>query len=222
MLSVDPRFQVGYLRGDYEPWVQDLLRTHLRPGDVYFDIGAHIGFFVLCAATIVGEYGRIVALEPDPQNFSILAANIQRNGLQCVTAIKAAAWSSSGEVTFASPASTSGRLQGRVTSDDSFTEEGAAGDRKVAALRLDDISSSPPTVVKIDVEGAEIEACRGAGRLLVEKKTVWIVEAHGAAQATKLDELFNQCGYDVTATFPRHPAYGQYREKYIVAKPRRP
>jgi FkbM family methyltransferase len=201
--------------------VQDLLSAHLRPGDVYFDVGAHIGFFVLCAATLVGERGRIVALEPDPQNFSILQANVERNELQGVTAMQAAAWSASGKVTFGRPAWASGRSEGRVMGYDSPIEQSKASEVSVPAVRLDDIPGVVPGVVKMDIEGAETEACKGAERLIAEKRTVWIVEVHGEAQVAQLDELFNRHGYNVTSSSPRHPAYGQYRETYIVARPRR-
>jgi hypothetical protein len=89
----------------------------------------------------------------------------------------------------------------------------------VDALRIDDIPGTPPAVIKMDIEGAETEACRGADRLIEERKTVWIVEAHGDAPALELTEMFKRHGYEVTTESPRHPVYGQYRETYIVAKP---
>lgn len=218
-IKVDPRFDVGYMRGDYEPWVQDLLSQHLHPGDTYFDIGAHVGFFVLCAATLVGENGQIVALEPDAQNFKNLMANIQRNGLQHVTALRAAAWNSTGRVKFGSPPTKSGRSEGHVTGEDSSAERHSSDEElDVPSLRLDDIRGPAPTLVKIDIEGAEIEAFKGAQRLLTEQRTVWIVEAHHKALADELREMFNRRGYDVTTTSPRHPIYGQYRETYVIAK----
>jgi FkbM family methyltransferase len=213
IINVDPRFQVAYLRGDYEPWVQELLRRHLRAGDTYFDVGAHVGFFVLCAKSLV-------ALEPDAQNFKHLQANVARNELQGVTALQTAAWSSTGHVRFGSPPATSGRSQGRVTESDASTGQGSAGEDSVAAIRLDDIPGRAPAVVKMDIEGAETEACKGAERLLAEQKTVWIVEAHGDAVADELTELFEHHGYQVSTDSPRHPVYGQYRETYIVAQPR--
>lgn len=220
-IKVDPRFDIGYLHGDHEPWVQDLLRQHLQPGDSYFDIGAHVGFFVLCAATLVGENGRIVALEPDTLNFTSLLANVKRNGFQRVTALQAAAWSSTGTVRFGSPPTASGRSEGRVTEKDFSTKQNSADDEySVPALRLDDIPGPPPSVIKMDIEGAETEACKGAKRLLTEQSTVWIVEAHEEALAVELAEMFSRHGYDVTTTSPRHPVYGQYREKYVVARPR--
>jgi FkbM family methyltransferase len=222
-IKVDPRFHVGYLRGDHEPWVQDLLRQHLRPGDAYFDIGAHIGFFVLCAATLVGEHGRIVAMEPDAQNFKNLVANIERNRLHHVTALQAAAWNATGRVKFTTPFPRSARSEGKVFGENSSVEQSSSDENLgVPSLRLDDIPGPTPAVVKIDIEGAEIEACKGAERLLAQQSTVWIVEAHSDTLAAELHEMFNRHGYDLTTTSPRHPVYGQYRETYVIAQPQSP
>lgn len=49
-LHFDPRYEHSYLNGAHEPEVQRLLAEWLRPGDVFYDIGAHIGFFSLIAA----------------------------------------------------------------------------------------------------------------------------------------------------------------------------
>jgi FkbM family methyltransferase len=55
------------------------LRKHLQPGDVFVDVGANIGLFSLVGSRAVGERGRVVAIEPDPVNFSRLDEHIRRN-----------------------------------------------------------------------------------------------------------------------------------------------
>src|SRR5262249_20805847 len=55
-----------YITGDYEQQVQDALAAHLRPGMVFYDIGANGGFFTLLGASLVGDRGRVVAYEPHP------------------------------------------------------------------------------------------------------------------------------------------------------------
>src|SRR6266566_9692003 len=43
-MLLDPRFELHYARGDHEPWLGELLRRWLRPGDTFVDVGAHIGY----------------------------------------------------------------------------------------------------------------------------------------------------------------------------------
>lgn len=59
--------------GLWEPYVVNLL--NLRPGDVFFDVGAHIGYFSRIAGDRIGPTGLVVAIEPDPRNLPLLMAN---------------------------------------------------------------------------------------------------------------------------------------------------
>ena len=62
------------------------IKTHLRPGDTFWDIGANIGWFSLFASKIVGSGGKVFSFEPSPDVFSLLSANIQ--GLSSIRAIQ--------------------------------------------------------------------------------------------------------------------------------------
>lgn len=64
-----------------------MLRRELKPGDVFLDIGANIGFYSLLAAPCVGPSGRVLAMEADPEIFSILQENIGLNNLKQVEPI---------------------------------------------------------------------------------------------------------------------------------------
>ena len=63
---------------------------HVKPGDTFVDIGANIGWFTLLASRLVGNSGHVIAFEPDPENYAILARNIERNSMKNVTPVKAA------------------------------------------------------------------------------------------------------------------------------------
>jgi FkbM family methyltransferase len=67
--------------GIWEPYETSLLLQLLKPGHVFVDVGANIGYFSLLAASIVGEAGAVFAFEPDPQNFALLLASAEHNGL---------------------------------------------------------------------------------------------------------------------------------------------
>lgn len=77
--------------GVWEPYETALLLELLRPGDVFVDVGANIGYFSVLAASVVGEQGAVFAFEPDPANYYLLEANAALNNLQHrITSVKAA------------------------------------------------------------------------------------------------------------------------------------
>ena len=79
----EDRFVSRRLReqGMWEPCETSLVLSLLRPGDVFVDVGANIGYFSIIAASAVGDSGQVFAFEPDPSNFALLEANGTLNGL---------------------------------------------------------------------------------------------------------------------------------------------
>lgn len=215
----DPRFELGYTNGDYEPWIQELLKAELCPGDCYYDVGAHYGFFCLIATRFVGSTGTVVALEPDPQNAAILKAHVARNDLDQIAVVEAAVWSGAGRVTFQQASEASNRTQGKVSSDGNGRSAGIS----VPAVRLDDLvfaeGRRAPDLIKMDVEGAEWEALQGARRLLTEVKPKWLCEVHDPAQMGQIRSYLEQFGYRAEEWKPVHPHYADYRQLYLWAVP---
>jgi FkbM family methyltransferase len=72
-------------------------RQQIRPGMVVVDLGANIGVYTLLAASLVGEKGRVYAFEPDPENYALLAKNVQANGYRNVVCRQQAVSNKSGE-----------------------------------------------------------------------------------------------------------------------------
>ena len=64
-----------------------LVSKYLKKGDVFVDVGAHIGYFTLLASKIVGPVGRVYAFEPNTNNFKLLQKNVKRNKLNNVICI---------------------------------------------------------------------------------------------------------------------------------------
>jgi FkbM family methyltransferase len=152
----------------------------LRAGDVVIDCGACLGEFTLYAAKAVGGSGRVVAFEPDSGYYDMLVRNIEANGLRNVTAINKGVWSSDGELAFTGdpvrgytfmrsgddPASVSVSV---VSLD---AEAGRLGMRKV-------------DFIKMDVEGAELEAIRGAGAILRQNDAAVAVASYHMVDGEK-------------------------------------
>jgi len=179
-LSLDPRYELSYAGARYEPETQTVLRTTLKRGDVFYDVGAHIGFFSLLAARLVGTGGKVVSLEPDPDNFRQLGEHIARNGVPQVRAVNAAAWSRAGSVAFHRAAPRSSGNRGAVTAAGSAAD---APEIEVTAVTLDDLADAhgQPAMIKIDVEGGEIEVLKGAAGLLATRRPAVLCEIHSPA-----------------------------------------
>ncbi len=74
----------------YEPYLTKLMLSKIKIGDIVIDIGANIGYDTVLFADKVGKKGKVIAIEPDPENFKILQKNIKENKLFNVVAVQAA------------------------------------------------------------------------------------------------------------------------------------
>jgi FkbM family methyltransferase len=161
---------------------------------VFYDLGANIGFFSLLAAKLVGPSGGVVAFEPDPEIAARLRENASRNNFSWITVEQKAVWSAASVVTFSrmDPLVSPDRGQGHVSA-----EAGVANSIRVEAISLDTYSSGhpPPQFIKCDVEGAEVEVFRGAGRLLRENRPGILCELHSEEIHSSLLREFSAQGY---------------------------
>jgi FkbM family methyltransferase len=181
--------------GDLETSVQEAMRRHLGPGDVFYDIGANLGFFSLLGAVFVQPAdGRVYAFEPAPDNAAAIRVNAALNGLGNIEVIEKAVAAAAGP----------GRLQ--VVDDQSWSKLAGYGEHPnteavidVELVAVDDLVAAgriaPPTAVKIDVEGAELETLRGMRRTIAEHRPAIICELHGTHR--EFAELMRELGYRV-------------------------
>jgi len=68
-----------YFGGAYEPATSQLVRGHLKAGFVFIEVGANLGYFSMLAAERVGPEGRVLAFEPNPEQFGMLTSTLSRN-----------------------------------------------------------------------------------------------------------------------------------------------
>lgn len=188
--------QLSRVIGHGEPAVERKFLEILRPGDVVFDIGANIGWYSLLAARHVGPAGRVVAFEPDLDNAALVQRNATSNGLTNMTVVPAAVTDQNGWATFLNKGSLEGRLD--KDDDDAQRQRRAKRDQRVRGtvpvpmLSLDtwieQIRQAPPSLIKIDIEGAEIAALRGMTETLRSAQPTLIIELH-ATREVVLDLL---------------------------------
>jgi FkbM family methyltransferase len=163
---------------------------------VAFDVGANCGFFTLYAAAQWPAM-RIVALEPHPVSFQRLGENIRINGLEKrVVTMPVAAGASSGSCQFAISADSS---MGHVASSVNATAEQLVN---VALVSLDACARAHalwPDLIKIDVEGFEVEVLKGACACL-EHARYAIVEIHSEELSEQSLALLQQAGFQAVRT----------------------
>jgi FkbM family methyltransferase len=173
----------GYLLGASEPQVQEALVRLLGAGDVVYDVGANVGFLTLLAARRVGPAGAVYAFEPHPRAAEVLRANVRANSFANVHVVEAAVGRTTGRV--------------RIRADDHLTARLGDAGFDVSQIALDHVDAAAPTLVKIDVEGAEVDVLEGASRVLAEARPVVICELHGGTEEA-CASLLAAAGYDVS------------------------
>lgn len=138
---------------DYESLLN---RWRPQSGDTVVDAGAFIGRHTMAYAREVGPSGRVIAIEPHPENFRLLLRNVRQNGYRNVTCVRCALSDYSGE----------GRLAYDRETSTGALSPGKARSVAVRVRTLDDLLSElqVPQVdlMKVDVEGAELDLLRGA------------------------------------------------------------
>lgn len=132
----------------------------LRPGDTFVDAGANIGFFTVMASRLVGDSGRVIAVEMMPDTASRLRHHVARNGAANVEIVEVALADRSG-------GSVTARVQVGKFGQASIArlhDEGAARELQVPTATLDDVvgDTGPIRLMKMDLEGAEERAVVGA------------------------------------------------------------
>ncbi len=185
-----------WLNPDYEPAVQEAISAALRPGLVAADIGAHMGFDTLHMARLVGPTGHVHAFEPDPANACKLRRNCELNAFHQVTCHAVAVADRTGTVSF--------QASGTTTSHVTATAE--IGTLVIPAVTLDEIMARSPdpqlALVKIDVEGAELNVLQGAPETLRLLRPVLLMEIHSAQNLADCGRLLIAAGYRLETLTP--------------------
>jgi FkbM family methyltransferase len=165
-----------------------LIWATLRPGDSFLDGGANVGLFTLVAASAVGERGKVVACEPAPETMKLLRRNLALNNFDWVDLHQVALAERSGEMSFLSFEA------GSAFSSFAPADEANATKHHVRAMTLDELTHDlrELKLVKLDIEGAEVRALRGARDLLKAHRPVFIIEVepgHLERQGTSIEQL---------------------------------
>lgn len=160
---------------------------HVQPRATVWDVGANVGLYSLLASRCVGPAGHVVAFEPAAVNVAALRRHAALNRMANLRIVPAAVWNTSGTVRLA-----------RGDSRSEFRVSGA-GATKVQSVVLDawrDEHQEPaPAVMKIDVEGAEVEVLEGGAATINASRPRIYLALHGERQQHRCEELLRGWGY---------------------------
>ena len=167
-----------YCSGKHEPHVLETLSQVVKPGMVVCDVGSHLGYYTLALARLVGVAGHVYAFEPLPRHVALLRRTLARNRLTQVTVVPQAVGAETGRAILEEwPNSAMTRI----------VHSGPApwGVRclEVPMTTLDDWAARTTTLerldlIKLDVEGQELAALRGATALLSRYRPSLLCEIH--------------------------------------------
>ena len=179
-LNTDPRDRTIAkklaLYGDYEGYMREVLLSYTKPGSTVIDIGANIGLHTVPLSKGVGDGGKVIAFEPDPDNYAILQSNLKINNANNVTTHNAGLSSESGTALLYQSDINRGGLS--LCKDNVESDGDSIQPVSIDLLVGDDVLqdySANISLIKIDVEGAEPLVIKGMKNVLASNPSLTIV-----------------------------------------------
>jgi FkbM family methyltransferase len=180
----------GCWLGSYEFEKQVVLQDNVCAGDVVCDIGAHVGYFTIIFAKLVGPAGAVYAFEPDESNFSYLLKHLQLNGIGNVVAARAGIAEKSGRMFFQTGThSATGTVQS--------AGEGVPIDVYNLKEFIKQRGLRNPNLVKMDIEGAERFVVPAILDYVVSHRVKLLISTHSDEITAFLVALLMGRGYKV-------------------------
>ncbi len=191
-LLINPAIDNGvenslYYFGTYEKGTLDFIKKNLSEGDVFFDIGANIGLMSIFSSYCVGKTGKVYAFEANPETAKLLQYNIELNKINNITIIDKAVGNATGKIKIYNNWAVN---RGGATlikpkqETDSF---------EVDLIKIDSITeydSMKIGMIKIDVEGFEMDVLRGLEKILQKSKAPKLIVECSADRNNNYDSVF--------------------------------
>jgi FkbM family methyltransferase len=188
-LRVSPHTSHAHIRGTYEAPFLDAIAASVRPGMVCYDVGASIGYVSLLLAR---TSRKVYAFEPSPVAREEIAAHLNANQISHVEVVPHPVSDARRTVKFGLTDNAYGSAIAR--------EEGEWPTLDLETIALDEFAATheQPDLIKIDIEGEEGNALRGAIGLLRDKKPIICCELHSREVSAEVVSLLESHGYVVT------------------------
>ena len=182
---------LGLILPESESWMWRFLKP--RKGNVVLDVGAHVGKYALRLSREVGEEGLVIALEPHPETFKALARGAALSPFKNIVPLDVAAWNEERRLPL---------FVGGMAGTHSLKRDFGLGRVEVQAKPLDkilkELGVNRVDWVKIDVEGAELEALEGMGNALKQYHPKIVIEV-GKGNVERVKRFLKRYGYSMAA-----------------------
>jgi FkbM family methyltransferase len=179
-----PEGNAIYYYGFFEANLTNFFINFLQEGDVFFDVGAHVGYYTMLARELVGETGSVHSFEPTPRTFRSLVENIRE--FKNVSANNAAVFNEETEIEFADYGPKYSAFNSyKERTGESMKFLGKPEIVSAKTVSLDNYCrerSLQPTVVKIDAEGAEHMILQAMTRIIADIKPIITIEVAGGEE----------------------------------------
>ena len=218
---LDPASNLGLTvieSGSYEPEITQAMVAYLKEGDVCFDVGANEGYHTVVASKLVGNTGKVIAIEPQNRVLPILRRNLEANGCQNVHVVEMAISDNLGEANL--------HLTASVNTGPSSLEPNNKYPLPTQTVKtttlgciFDEYEIEHCSLMKMDIEGFEHEAVFGAAELfkthrirtLAIEPTDRLLQQRGHS-AQDIASFLRDCGYQLDVRF----ANDFYRQVWTV------
>jgi FkbM family methyltransferase len=215
LMKMEWQSHTEYALGIYEPDFLQALRRHIRRGDICVDVGGNLGYYSFLMARLTGPEGRVITFEPVAENLAVLRENIAINKFTNIQVVDTALGERPGVMKLIRSESET------FSATPSARAYAVKGGHKEVEVQMDTLDSYLvrenlwPGVIKIDVEGAEIDVLRGATETLRTMRPTVLLEIHGWGDSTsgEVTDLLGSLGYNVSLAGRRG------REAFCVAVP---
>lgn len=186
--------------GYWEKWITDYFITIIKSGDTILDIGCNVGYYTLLCRNYVGDTGKVVAFDANPELVSMVNDTLAINGYQnnCIC-YNYAVCSENGEKTFC--------IQDKYLGGSHLLNKPHKNriehELVVKSIKLDDFINEKVDIIKIDVEGSEFDVLKGAEKILYNNKNIKIITEFSVKRfinsEDSLDDFFlylNKLGFN--------------------------
>ncbi|OGK24245.1 hypothetical protein A3A46_01590 [Candidatus Roizmanbacteria bacterium RIFCSPLOWO2_01_FULL_37_13] len=197
----EDEWEIGEYSHKYKP----------KRGDVIFDIGSYCGYSVYMFSKMVGPAGKVYAFEPDPENYRCLLGNVDLHNLKNVISIKKGIWSKIAKLKFFKEGNLGSSLKKmgyRSGNTETVVVDVTSLESAFKRLKLTHLD-----FIKMDIEGAEIEAIMGSLDFIKNHHLNFAISCHHRnyrMTQTKLEPIFEKIGYKTKVKKIKYQNFSSY------------
>lgn len=202
----------------HEPLATKLLPCMVKPGNIVLECGANIGYYTLLLSRLVGENGKVISVEPNPEVTKLLRINTELNTANNVDIYQAALGDKEEEVDFYIRGASN---LSSMTAEDGEYVAGQKVQMMMADTMIKQLDLPSIDLIRMDVEGYEVEILEGASNIIQRHFPRFLIEYHkekiGISRAEDALMNMDDMGYNIKFAFSRDGDWPWLKQASIYA-----